>query len=677
MGKGKSVGENRSATQMQPLQSSINAHPAATMHPSEAISSISAETTVVGKIVCKGSIKIYGLVEGELSASKAIVAHGAQIKSDIVADELIISGRVKGNLYARRVKLRDMAVIEGDIYHRSLSIDENVRFEGSSRPNGELPEAPSTIEVSSDPPPERQTLFEFGEKEHSGELSRGDLYQPRGRRTQVFLVSCIAAIAISVVGYFALRPNDPSWIWRSVESHYTALRAVMGEAPHKTPVAQMAPATVAPEAPATPSPGPEQVQDSRINGVRSARQTVMVVPEAPATPSLDAEQVQDSRIDDVRSSRQTVVVAPDAPATPSLDADQVQDSRIDDVRSRQAVIAAPEAPATPSLDAEQDFRIDDVRSARQSDVTRLTSNAIKFSDHTTAGGIDSETALMPFAVWASNHPTEKKFLALFPSYVEPVIESDAADGADKATEKPYTEKLYMYVAQARFVLAKAPAEIDLSRYVTLRFLEKIDPAIKHNLISAADAAAFKNKAGPGNDNPDRKWCTGPATSICIQSNYKFEGKIPIGIKLVNQLRESKKVADHLDFQSELAVLTPSDVDQVGLQELTGLDTPIIGALEQNIFYVNQIMKFGKFFAVLQTHPSDAGKTAVTAFVALAIKASVLDQKRGFENMPVLRNLVPAQVLMGRSSFNFGSSISAGLPKYARNEIKTVATLLQQ
>jgi len=649
VGKGKSVGHNRSAAQMQPPQSSVNAHPAATMHPSEAISSISAETTVVGKVVCKGSIKIYGFVEGELSAAKAIVADSAHINSDIIADELIISGRVKGNLYARRVKLRDTAVIEGDIYHRSLSIDENVRFEGSSRPNGELPEAPSTIEVSSDPPPERQTLFAFDEKEPSeGEPSREDLYQPRGRRTRVFLASCVAAIAISVVGYFALRPNDPSWIWRSVESHYTALRAVMGEAPHKTPVAQMAPATVAPEAPATPSPGPVQVQDSRIDGVRSARQAVSVAPDAPATPSLDADQVQDSRIDDVRSARQAVLAVPEAPGTPSLDAEQVQD-----------------------------FRIDDVRSARQSDVTRLTSNAIKFSDHTTAGGIDSETALMPFAVWASNHPTEKKFLALFPSYVEPVIESDAADGADKATEKPYTEKLYMYVAQARFVLAKAPAEIDLSRYVTLRFLEKIDPAIKHNLISAADAAAFKNKAGPGNDNPDRKWCTGPATSICIQSNYKFEGKIPIGIKLVNQLRESKKVADHLDFQSELAVLTPSDVDQVGLQELTGLDTPIIGALEQNIFYVNQIMKFGKFFAVLQTHPSDAGKTAVTAFVALAIKASVLDQKRGFENMPVLRNLVPAQVLMGRSSFNFGSSISAGLPKYARNEIKTVATLLQQ
>ena len=514
-----------------------------------------------------------------------MIADSGRIDGDIVAEELTIGGRVKGNIYALRVKLRDTAVVEGDIYHRSLSLDENAWFEGWSRPEDNLPEPPSTIEVSSDLPPERQTLFAFDQKgEFKGESSGEELSQPRGRGTRVFLASCIAAIAISVVGYFGLRAIDPSWIWRSAESHYTALRPTTREAPHEAPVAQMAPEIVAPK--------------------------------APATPSLDPEQVQD-------------------------------------------------------------FRIDDVSSARQADVTRLTSNAIEFSDHTTAGSdIDSESALMPFAAWASSHPTEKKFLALFPSYVEPVLDSDAADGTDKATEKPYTEKLYMYVAQARFVLTKAPAAIDLSRYVTLPFLEKIDPAIKHKLISAADATAFKDKAGTGNDNPDRKWCTGPATSICIQSTYKFEGKIPMGIKLANQLRDSKKVVDHIDFRSELAVLAPSDLDQVGLQELTGLDTLVTGALEQNIFHVNQIMKFGKFFAVLQAHPTDAGKTVVTAFVALAIKASVIDQKRSFENVPVLRNLVPAQVLMGRSSFNFGSSISAGLPKYARNEIKAVATLLQ-
>ncbi|HXX50532.1 MAG TPA: hypothetical protein VEI98_04500 [Xanthobacteraceae bacterium] len=323
----------------------------------------------------------------------------------------------------------------------------------------------------------------------------------------------------------------------------------------------------------------------------------------------------------------------------------------------------------------QDFRIDDVTSARKVDVTRLTAKTIEFSDRTTAGGIDSETALTPFDTWASAHPIEKKFLALFPGYVEPVVANDAADGADKSAGKPYTEKLYMYVAQARFVLAKAPGAIDLSRYVSLPFLEKIDPAIQHKLISVADITTFKDKAGAGNDNPDRKWCSGLTTSICILSTYKLEGKIPMGIMLVNKLRDSRKVADHIDFQSELAALAPSDLDQAGLQELTGLNTPVVGALEQNIFYVNQIMKFGKFFAVLQAHPSDPEKTAITAFMALAIKASVLDEKRNFETVPVLRNLVPAQVLMGQSSFNSGNSISAGLPKYARNEIKTVATLL--
>ena len=322
-----------------------------------------------------------------------------------------------------------------------------------------------------------------------------------------------------------------------------------------------------------------------------------------------------------------------------------------------------------------EFRIDNVSSARQVDATRLAAGAIEFSDRTGAAGAASDSALIPFDEWASRQPIEKKFLALFPNYVEPVINTE--DSSAEPAQKPHTEKLYMYVAQARFVLPKAPSAIDLSRYATLAFLQKIDPAIKHSLIGAADVTTFKDKAGVGNENPDRKWCTGIANAICIASTYKLEGKIPIGITLVNKLRDSKKVADHIDFQSELAALSPADLDQSGLQELTALNTAIAGLLEQNIFYVNQIMKFGKFFAVFQAHPSDADKTVVTAFMTLAIKASVLDEKREFEKVPVLRNLVPAQVLMGESSFNSGESISAGLPKYARNEIRTVAGLLQK
>jgi len=326
-----------------------------------------------------------------------------------------------------------------------------------------------------------------------------------------------------------------------------------------------------------------------------------------------------------------------------------------------------------SAAAARDFRIEDAPSPQNWDLAQLKPGTIAFSDEQDSAAADDAKNLIAFADWARTYPAQKKFLSLFPGYSEPTIDKTAGTGAAKDR---FTEKLTMYVAQARFILGRPPGTIDLGRYATLPFLEKIDPAIKHTAIAAADIAPLTDQQGTGNDNPQRKWCTGRPNLICIQSSYRLEGKIPIGIMLVNKLRDSvKKVSDHIDFESELSQVPPDNVDQAGLKELTALDMPIIGVLEQNIFYVNQIMKFGKFLAVFQGHPTDAGKTVVTAFMALAIKSSVLAERRGYEDVPVLHNLVPAQVLMGQSSFNSGDSISAGLPKYARNEIRRIAGLL--
>jgi hypothetical protein len=320
----------------------------------------------------------------------------------------------------------------------------------------------------------------------------------------------------------------------------------------------------------------------------------------------------------------------------------------------------------------QDFRIEDAAAAKDWDVAQLKPGVIVFSD-AQGGPPGGATNLISFKDWARMHPAQKKFLALFPGYTEPTVTKVASTGA---TAGPAVEKLTMYIAQARFLVGRPPGTLDLARYVTLPFLEKIDPAIQHRLIASADINPLKDAQGSGNENPERKWCTGRATLICIQSSYRLEGKIPLGIMLVNKLRDSaKKVPDQIDFESELALLAPPDLDQAGLKGLTGLDTPVAGVLEQNIFYVNQIMKFGKFVAVFQGDPADASVTIVTAYMVLAVDAGVLDKKREYEKVPVLRNLVPAQVLMGESSFNSGESISAGLPKYARNEIRTVAGLL--
>ena len=118
-------------------------------------------------------------------------------------------------------------------------------------------------------------------------------------------------------------------------------------------------------------------------------------------------------------------------------------------------------------------------------------------------------------------------------------------------------------------------------------------------------------------------------------------------------------------------------DPGNLAKLTGVNAPVAGVLEQNIFWVNQIMLFGRFLAVFQPYPADPNKTVATAFMALAVKSDVLERKKEYETIPVLRNLVPAQVLVGNSSFNTGSSISAGLPAYVRNRIKAIATIIER
>jgi cytoskeletal protein CcmA (bactofilin family) len=99
----------------------------------EAISSISSGLSIVGKIVGHGAVTIFGHVEGELHASTVVIAEGAEVEGDVVAEELTIGGRVEGTIRANRVKLNSTAVTVGDIFHRSLVMEESAQFEGTSR----------------------------------------------------------------------------------------------------------------------------------------------------------------------------------------------------------------------------------------------------------------------------------------------------------------------------------------------------------------------------------------------------------------------------------------------------------------------------------------------------------------------------------------------------------------
>jgi len=321
----------------------------------------------------------------------------------------------------------------------------------------------------------------------------------------------------------------------------------------------------------------------------------------------------------------------------------------------------------------QEFRIEEATSLAALAVEGLKPKTITFVDRPGDELIDPDVGLIRFEDWAQAKPLEKQFLTPFPSYLEPTVEA-TVDGV----RKRFKEKLHVYVGEARFALARPPESIDLAGFVSLPFVERIDPAVKHNLITPAEAISAKDPRAAHNQHPLRRWCEARPVTICIHSRYQFEGKLPIGIKIANKLREgAKKIPDYLEFESELTLRPAAEVAEMGLANLTGLDTPSAGALEQNIFYINQVMQFGKLLALFQAHPTDAKQTVVTVFVALAVESGVLAKKKEFVKVPVLRNLVPAQVLAGKSSFNSGNSISAGLPVYARNEVKAIASILER
>ncbi|WP_409567174.1 hypothetical protein [Methylobacterium sp. E-016] len=325
--------------------------------------------------------------------------------------------------------------------------------------------------------------------------------------------------------------------------------------------------------------------------------------------------------------------------------------------------AQPGMAATPAAAG----RIREVASITAVDPTTLKPGAILVSDHRDNPSTP-ENGLTPYLDWVRTKPAEAAALSPFPGYKEPDYTTTV-----NGVAKPRHETLKVYVAEGRFVVARPPEAIDLAALARLGFVQAMDPAIKHKALDPADVTPTKDPAAAFARRPDRPWCE-PGT-VCIESRYDLEGKLPLGVKLANKLEEggAKKIAEFVTFQSELRTLAPDRA--AGLGALTKVDTTVTGGLEQTIFWVNQILRFGKFLAVFQPMPGDPTKTVVTTYIALAIKGDVLDRKAEYARVPVLRNLLPAQVLMGNSSFNTGTSISAGLPTYARNRIAAFADAL--
>ncbi len=93
------------------------------------------DTEFEGKLSFRGAVRIDGHFTGEIfTEGTLIVGESAVIKSDIHVSHIIISGEIRGNIFAdNRIEIHAPGKVFGNIQAPAVVIEEGVIFEGNCR----------------------------------------------------------------------------------------------------------------------------------------------------------------------------------------------------------------------------------------------------------------------------------------------------------------------------------------------------------------------------------------------------------------------------------------------------------------------------------------------------------------------------------------------------------------
>ncbi|HEX5065025.1 MAG TPA: polymer-forming cytoskeletal protein [Myxococcota bacterium] len=94
--------------------------------------SVDASSELEGRLRCNQTLRIDGVVKGEIECEKAVlVGEGARVLARIAADEVQIAGVVEGDITARRkITLARTAVVKGDLITPGIVIEEGAKLKG-------------------------------------------------------------------------------------------------------------------------------------------------------------------------------------------------------------------------------------------------------------------------------------------------------------------------------------------------------------------------------------------------------------------------------------------------------------------------------------------------------------------------------------------------------------------
>jgi len=93
-------------------------------------------TRFEGRIRFRGTLRLDGSVKGDIrseqgSGSVLVINRNASVTGSIVADSVLISGEVDGNVIARKsVEIFRNGTLKGDIYTGEIMIESGAEFQG-------------------------------------------------------------------------------------------------------------------------------------------------------------------------------------------------------------------------------------------------------------------------------------------------------------------------------------------------------------------------------------------------------------------------------------------------------------------------------------------------------------------------------------------------------------------
>ena len=99
------------------------------------VSRISAGTVIKGEIVSPNDIRIDGLFEGKvISKSRVVIGESANVKGDIICENIDLWGKVEGNLYVKdTLALKEGSNITGNLHIRRLLVELGATFNGTCK----------------------------------------------------------------------------------------------------------------------------------------------------------------------------------------------------------------------------------------------------------------------------------------------------------------------------------------------------------------------------------------------------------------------------------------------------------------------------------------------------------------------------------------------------------------